>query len=52
MTKMITIPSSFSLDREEEEYKLGMLFHNGQTYHAPCANFWSNVVQEELPVLG
>ncbi|XP_064393729.1 synergin gamma-like isoform X2 [Halichondria panicea] len=49
--KSVNIAARNSLDRKVEDYPLTLLFHNGQTYHASCANFWINVVQEELPVV-
>ncbi len=50
-SKNVTISASNSLDNRPEDYPLTLLFHNGHTYHASCANFWINVVQDELPVL-
>ena len=50
LPKDVTIPPSLSLDGREEEYHLPLLFHQGQSYHATCANFWCNAVLEELPV--
>ena len=50
MSKTVSISSFLSLDGKEE-YSVPLLFHQGQCYHATCANFWINVVQEELPVL-
>ena len=49
LPKDVTIPPSLSLDGREEEYHLPLLFHQGQSYHATCANFWCNAVLEELP---
>ena len=50
LPKDVTIPLSLSLDGREEEYHLPLLFHQGQSYHATCANFWCNAVLEELPL--
>lgn len=49
--KRVAIPQSLALDGRGEEYALRLLFHRGQSYHASCANFWCNAVQEELPTL-
>ena len=50
-SKNVSIPPHLSLDGKKEEYTSSLLFHSGQSYHSTCANFWLNVVQEELPVL-
>ena len=50
-SKNVTIPPHLSLDGKKEEYTVPLLFHGGQSYHPSCANFWLNVVQEELPTL-
>lgn len=49
--KSVSIPSALSLTLQPETYSLPLLFHEGQMYHAACANFWVNVVQEKLPDL-
>lgn len=49
--KWVAIPASLSLDGVKEEYGLPLLFHNGHSYHAPCANFWRHAVLEELPIV-
>ena len=49
--KRVVIPPTLALDGKGEEYGLQLLFHKGQSYHATCANFWCNAVQEELPTL-
>ena len=49
MGKEVSIPSFQALDGRKEEYKLQLLFHSGQNYHATCANFWVHAVQEKLP---
>lgn len=51
MSKKVAISPSLSLDGRAEEYSLRLLFHNGQSYHAPCANFWRHLVSEDIPVL-
>ena len=50
-SKTVSIPPHLSLDGKKEDYTMSLLFHGGQSYHPSCANFWLNVVQEELPVL-
>lgn len=50
-SKSVSIPPHLSLDGRKEEYTSPLLFHSGQSYHSTCANFWLNVVQEELPML-
>jgi hypothetical protein len=52
MSKCISIPSALSLDSTPEDYDLPLLFHQGQTCHAPCANFWRHLVSEDVPLLG
>ena len=50
-SKTISIPPHHSLDGKKEDYTMPLLFHGGQSYHPSCANFWLNVIQEELPAL-
>ena len=49
LSKDVSVPSPLSLDNQKEEYSLPLLFHQGQSYHPTCANFWYNAVREELP---
>ena len=49
--KEVCIPAIYSLTGKPENYPLQLLFHEGQTFHSTCANFWTNVVQERLPNL-
>ena len=46
----VTIPSALSLDSSPEHYSLSLLFHQGQSYHASCANFWRHLISEDAPV--
>jgi len=49
--KMVTISKADSLDGQTEDYPISLYFHHSQCYHASCANFWLNVVQEQLPMV-
>ena len=51
MSKNITITTASSLDGQAEEYTAGLVFHNGQSYHPSCANFWRHLVSKDIPVL-
>ena len=48
--KWVAIPAPLSLDGAQEEYGQGLLFHKGDSYHAPCANFWRHACLEDLPI--
>lgn len=51
MSNYVFISSFNAIDDSREEYHLPLAFHQGQSYHASCANFWSNAVLQDLPTL-
>ena len=51
MSKNVAITTALSLDGQAEEYTVGLVFHDSQSYHASCANFWRHLVSKDIPVL-